>query len=361
MKFENPDSRRFFYLLIFLTGLTAYFLLSPYLATIVFSLVTVTMFVPLYNRILKWVRGREALATTLVLLTIFLLILVPVGVVINLIVSQAGEIQRDVSKLLAGKTDNLNVEEVLSYVNGMLQSIPYLGEEINLTVAQIQEWVQGVLNPIFSFLADWVLQLGSSSAELLGKLVIFIAILAVMFSRYGDFIQLVKDLSPLDDDLDQHYIDKITVMTKSMVLGVFIIALAQGLATGLLLWITGVKYVAFLTLICIFLSILPAGSQILIVPIGVGLLLMGQMWQGVVLLTGSLLGVASIDNVLRPLLVPKESELNIALVLLSVFGGLHLFGFLGIIYGPVVMIFLVTTVEIYLEHFRGEVANGASK
>ncbi|MCB0314762.1 MAG: AI-2E family transporter, partial [Calditrichaeota bacterium] len=49
---------------------------------------------------------------------------------------------------------------------------------------------------------------------------------------------------------------------------------------------------------------------------------------------------------------PKETELNSALILLSAFGGLNLFGFLGIIYGPVIMIFLVTTIEIYLEHYR---------
>ncbi|HQU73272.1 MAG: AI-2E family transporter [Calditrichaeota bacterium] len=352
MKFESQDSRRFFYLLLLAAGTTAYFLLSPYLATIVFSLVTVTMFMPVYNRILKWFKGREALSTAAVILVIFLLILGPLALVVNLTVTQAAEIQRDVTGLLAGKTDGLDLDIALEYVNGMINKLPFLTEEMVITADQVRAWIQDILNPIFSFLADWALQLGSSGAELMIKMVIFIAILAVMFSRYGRFLQLVKDLSPLDDDLDQHYIDRITVMTKSMVLGVFIIAIVQGLMTGILFWITGVKYVAFLTLISIFLSILPAGSQILAVPVGIGLLLMGNIWQGVVLIAGSLLGVGSIDNILRPFLVSRESELNIALLLLSVFGGVNLFGFLGIIYGPVVMIFLVTTIEIYLDHFR---------
>ena len=71
-----------------------------------------------------------------------------------------------------------------------------------------------------------------------------------------------------------------------------------------------------------------------------------------VLLIGSLLVVGNLDNVLRPRLVSKDSEMSTALILLSAFGGLNLFGFLGVIYGPVVMIFLVTTIEIYLEYYQ---------
>ncbi|MDX1521389.1 MAG: AI-2E family transporter, partial [Anaerolineae bacterium] len=88
------------------------------------------------------------------------------------------------------------------------------------------------------------------------------------------------------------------------------------------------------------------------IPIGVALLAFGQIWQGILVLVGSTLIVSNIDNLLRPRLVSKDANLSPALVLLSAFGGLSLFGFLGVIYGPVVMIFLITTVEIYLEHYQ---------
>jgi len=63
-----------------------------------------------------------------------------------------------------------------------------------------------------------------------------------------------------------------------------------------------------------------------------------------------LLVVANIDTVLRPVLVPKAAYLNPALLMLSVFGGLGLMGFIGLIYGPVIMILLVTSVEVYTKY-----------
>ena len=92
--------------------------------------------------------------------------------------------------------------------------------------------------------------------------------------------------------------------------------------------------------------------NVITVPAGIVLIAFGSGWQGLLVIIGGLLVVSNIDTILRPLLVPKEANINSALVLIGALGGLHLFGFLGVIYGPVVMIFLVTTVEIYLEHYR---------
>ena len=90
------------------------------------------------------------------------------------------------------------------------------------------------------------------------------------------------------------------------------------------------------------------------IPAGITLVVFGSVWQGLLVLLGGLVVVSNIDTFLRPMLVPKEASLNPALVLIGALGGLRLFGFLGVIYGPVVMIFLVTTIEIYLEHYRYE-------
>jgi predicted PurR-regulated permease PerM len=152
--------------------------------------------------------------------------------------------------------------------------------------------------------------------------------------------------------LDQKYVDRVTAMTRAMVKGIFVIAVAQGVIAGLFFWIAGVKYAIFWMVLAIFFSILPLGANVIAIPIGIVLLVIGDIWQGVLVILGSVFIVSNIDNLLRPRLVAKEAELNSALVLLSAFGGLKLFGFLGVVYGPVIMIFLVTTVEIYLEHYR---------
>jgi predicted PurR-regulated permease PerM len=91
---------------------------------------------------------------------------------------------------------------------------------------------------------------------------------------------------------------------------------------------------------------------ILTVPVGLVNIFFGDTWQGALIRAGSLFFVSSLDNWLRPKLVSKEAYLNPALVLLSASGGISLFGFLGIVYGPIIMILFVTTIEVYLTYYR---------
>ena len=349
MPIKTHDNRGFFYLLLAFAGLSAYWLLEPYLATIIFSIVVVVMFNSLYHWFLRRTKNRESLSISLTLLTICLTGLVPLVLVINVTVSQAIQFKEEVTTMVAG--NNVSVTNVISEVNHWIAKIPF-GNIEPITEEKIIDTVRGIIQPITRFLADRAVQLGSSSADLITKFIIFLTLVGTLFPKYPKLIQLVKDLSPLDDSLDQKYLDRMIAMTRSMVKGVFVIALAQGVAAGFFYWIVGVKYVFFWTLLAIFLSILPLGSHVISVPMAIVLLAMGNIWQGVVLLIGSLLVVGNLDNVLRPRLVSKDSEMSTALILLSAFGGLNLFGFLGVIYGPVVMIFLVTTIEIYLEYYQ---------
>ena len=83
---------------------------------------------------------------------------------------------------------------------------------------------------------------------------------------------------------------------------------------------------------------------------GIVLIVSGSTWQGIFVIAAFLLVVANIDTVLRPVLMPKGAYLNPALVILSVFGGLGLMGFVGIIYGPVIMILLTTSIDVYTKY-----------
>lgn len=85
-------------------------------------------------------------------------------------------------------------------------------------------------------------------------------------------------------------------------------------------------------------------------PVGIVLIVSGSTWQGIFVIAAFLLVVANIDTVLRPVLMPKGAYLNPALVILSVFGGLGLMGFVGIIYGPVIMILLTTSIDVYTKY-----------
>ena len=158
-------------------------------------------------------------------------------------------------------------------------------------------------------------------------------------------------LSPLSDEVDRLYLHKIKAMVWSMFVGMFVIAIGQGLIMGLLYWFAGVPYLGPLTLISIVAAMLPLGASLIALPVGIVSLLLGNYIPALIILAGYLLIVANIDNLVRPRLVSKDAYLSFAAVMVSALGGYALFGFFGVIYGPVLMILFQTTVDVYQEHY----------
>ncbi|MFS8158940.1 MAG: AI-2E family transporter, partial [Candidatus Roizmanbacteria bacterium] len=158
--------------------------------------------------------------------------------------------------------------------------------------------------------------------------------------------------SLMENNIDQTYINRALSITKSMVTGTFLVAAAQGALGGVFAWMAGLDYILTLTIIMIIFSVIPLlGTGLITIPIGIYLLATGNYWQGAIMLLGQALFVSTIDNVLRSYLSPKEAGLHPGLLLLSFFGGIQVFGPIGIIYGPVLMILFVTSVEMYLVHY----------
>lgn len=101
------------------------------------------------------------------------------------------------------------------------------------------------------------------------------------------------------------------------------------------------------------------GISFVVLPMGIILILSGDVWQGILILAGFYGFVNWLDNLLRPRLVPKEAHLNPMLLILSVFGGLALSGLMGVIYGPVIMILFVTTIEMYVAYYQDTPPTGS--
>ena len=192
---------------------------------------------------------------------------------------------------------------------------------------------------------------GASIPDLISRLFIFLGIVGALLPNYHPFVQRLKRLSPLDDRVDDLFLHQIKLTVWSMFLGIFVIAVAQGLATGLLFWLAGVPYTPLLTLVAVVASMLPLGASLVALPVGIVLLIVGNYSGAAIVLLGYFVIVSNIDSILRPRLVSKEAYLNFALVWLSALGGYELFGFFGVVYGPVLMILFLTVLEVYETYY----------
>lgn len=345
---RSPVERRFFTVLFLVVAAASAYFIRDYLLLMVSAFFLALICQPAYRHLLSLFGGRRWAALTALYVALVLIVLVPltaVGAMVYDIVYDftAGA---DTGNLGAG----LSLAWAVERLNEALARIP--GLDYQVSVDQAVEQIKNGGNALKAGLFLGIQGLGSGLVSLVPALFITFSLFNAVTVNYDRMRRFLLDLSPLDDEIDRLYITRIKAMSLSMARGTLIIALVQGGITGLLLWIAGVKYAAFLGLLAVIASIIPLGAGVIAIPIGIALILTGSLWQGLLQILGSLLITSNVDNVLRPKLVSKEASLHPVLVLVGLFAGLSAFGIMGAIYGPVIMIIMVTTVDVYLDYFR---------
>jgi predicted PurR-regulated permease PerM len=330
-----------FYLLLAVLVALSFWLIRSYLDIIAFSLMAVVIVKPLYDRILRWVRGRTGLAVSLTLVAIALAIVVPLWLAMNIISGQLQEFIAVMQQPGGAAVITAKISAALKQRFGA-QLPPEQQQQLNNLAVSAATW-----------LAGRVVNLGMAIPDLISRLFIFTGILGTLLPNYHETVRRIKQLSPLDDRIDDIFLNKIKLTIWAMFLAIFVIAVAQGLLMGLFIWLAGVPFTSLWTVIAVVAAMLPLGASLVALPLGGVQLLLGNYTSGVIVLAGYLLVVSNLDSFIRPRLVPKEANLNFVLVLLSALGGYQLFGFFGVVYGPVLMILLLTALEVYLQEYAG--------
>lgn len=344
---KYEQSRYFFLILFIAIGYLSYLVLQPFLGIILLALITVAVFEPMYELYFNRVSKRKTVSTFLTILSIILIVVIPIIVLADIVYQQALVFNEDVQEIISG--DSFTYDSIIEDINEALSDVP---GEYELTEEEVREGVQEIIQPVSEYIVNRLIILSSSTFTIIANTIVYFTLLASLLPNTKRIMKFVKEVSPLPNNLDMIYITRVRAMTVSMVQGTFIVAIVQGLVSGVFFYIAGVPYVAFWTLLVIFFSIIPVGSGIITIPIGIFEIVTGNVVGGAFLILSNILIVTNIDNYLRPQLVSKDAQLHPALTLLGVLGGIQTFGFLGIVYGPVIMIMLVTSIEIYLKHYR---------
>ena len=353
MKIETSKEKLFFYGLLLLIGYGVYLLVKPYISVTILAYITAVLFDPVYEWFNRVFKKRSGWAAGLTVVVVLITVLLPVILMIQVTISQIISFNKDLNEVITN--NKVDLSGLIASVNDSLDQIP--GIDYRLSQDRVYESAAEGSKSIANFLLGKAINIGSSSVDWFGKSILFIILLFAFLPTQKDVVTYLKRLSPLKDSLDNLYAVRIQAMAKSMIFGSLVIAVVQGVLAGIFLAIAGVKYIWFLTLLMIFFGIIPLGATTISIPIGIALLVFGQIWQGLLVILGSILIVGNIDNVIRPMLVSKDAEVHPALLILAVFGGLRFFGLWGVIYGPVLVILLTTTLEIYLEYSNNKNKN----
>lgn len=331
--------------------IAALYFLKNYIILIVLAAIVAFIFNPVYQSFIR--KGRKpSSAAALTLLLTFLSIIIPLTFLIAITTVQVAHLL-DVIKTNTADLDLGNLgQQIIDSINNLLKSI---GIGFQLTPEYISSTLSSAVESVGSRLLENVWSSINGIFGFITIAIIYIYVFMSILINQNKITQVVHQINPLGRQISELYLQRMGSMTKAMVRGQFIIATMQGLTDAALLYLAGMHYAFFFfAIILIALSIIPLGGGILVLPIGVIMLFTGNIVGGLIVILGHLLIVTNIDNVMRPRLVPEDTRLDPALTLLAVFSGVALFGFIGIVLGPVIMIVLVTTLQVYLEVFKGE-------
>jgi predicted PurR-regulated permease PerM len=264
----------------------------------------------------------------------------------------------NITSIILEQANNLRVENNTT-IDYLENAITWFNNQMNILNLPVQITLQEVImdfrssisaiaNNIFSAVSS----ISSFSIDTLFKLMIFYGLTYTIIPNFEKIIEFIKKISPLDEEITSLYIDRVFKTAKAMVWGVLIVAIAQGLSAGLLFYILGTPYPSLIALLVAIVSFIPLlGTGLVTFPIGAIYILTGQIWKGIVVILYQLVVVGNVDGILRAKLIPKDVSMPIFISFIAIFGGLAIWGILGLVYGPVIFILLLTTVEVIKKYY----------
>lgn len=346
--FGTTMSRWFFGACILWMLYLGYQLIAPYLVPIFLAVVLVVVAGPLYQSLLEFLGGREAMASGITCLLLLVIIVVPFLFVTSIIATQALSLYATLNEEF--KADQLahTIRDNLGHLGPAMDN---LHDILGVTRADILQGTGDLLRKVSNFLYA---NLANLLAGVTNLVIGFALMLFVTFYLLKDgtaLLDRVLDLSPLPPELNHRVRSDMTRSIQSTIRGTVVLAILQGIAGGLGFYIFGVPKALFWGTVMIFASVVPlVGTALVWLPAGIYLMVLGTWGQavGVMFWCGAagMLG----DNVLRPRLIGGAS-LHPLLTFFSVLGGLSLFGMVGLILGPLVLAVLLSLLEVYQRYF----------
>ena len=330
--------------------LFAGYFLRAFFVLIVVAAVGAYLFTPLFNRFNR--RLGTGMSATCTLLTALAIVAVPIGLLVVLAIVQISRMIDSVAGWV--KTTDLSGlgDKVLHLVNELAARIPFV--HITITADMLHRAIVTGAQHAGQALLHFLQSAPGGIAAAVTYSIIFLYVFLALLVNREKVLTLIGQLNPLGDEVTDLYLKKAGAMVRGTVNGQFVIALCQGVSGAASIYIGGFHHGFFIFAVLLTaLSIIPLGSGVVTIPFGIGMIFYGNIVGGAFVVLFHMVVITNIDNFLRPILVPKDARLNSALMLLSVFAGIAMFGPWGIVIGPVLMILIVTTVDVYLAVYKG--------
>jgi predicted PurR-regulated permease PerM len=344
---EKKLSRYFFLAVLIGTTVVFFRMVRIFLVPILLAAVFATIFYPLYEGLLRRLRGKKTLAAFLCCLLLFLGLIIPLYIVADMVTREAIDFYHASQKQLA-EFMKTGPQGPLS----RLRTLPFM-RDLKLDQIDWQSALQDAASTAGTFAATVIKRTSQGTVQVIVLLFMTLFTMFYFFRDGKDLLRRVRFLIPLDREYKNALAKRFTSVARATVKGTLLIALVQGTLSGLTLWIFGVGSPILWGVVATLLSIIPlVGAWLVLYPAAFVQILTGHLWQGIGILIVTILVIVNVDNLMRPRLVGQETGMHDLMVFFSTLGGISMFGPTGFILGPLVAALFLSVLDIYSAEFR---------
>ncbi len=343
MKSRALENKTFLLLLV-VVSLAFAWILWPFYSAVFWGAILAMLFAPLNRRLLRAMPRRRNLAALCTLLVILLIVILPVAMITTSLVQEAAFVYQ---KLQSGE---INIASYLQKIFGQLPdwALSLLDRFGLANIGAVQEKLAAAATQGSKTMAAQAISFGQNTFDFLVSFCVMLYLLFFLLRDGSGLAARIRDAVPLAPEHKRHLFGKFTTVIRATVKGNIAVAAAQGALGGITFWLLGIHAPVLWGVLMAFLSLLPAvGAGLVWGPVALYLFATGAVWPAAILVFVGVAVIGLVDNILRPLLVGKDTKMPDYVVLLSTIGGMALFGLNGFVIGPVVAAMFMATWSLF--------------
>lgn len=324
---------RSFLVMLILVSLAFGWILLPFYGAVLWGTAMAIVFAPLNRRLLGLLGQRRTPAALASIVIILLLVILPLTLVAASLVQEGTALYARVKS--GDFSFNVYVQQIYAALPGWLTQ---LLDRVGLgNLPLLQQKLVAALNQGSQVLAGKVLGFGQDTFDFLVGFFISLYLMFFLLRDGEALARRIRNALPLHGRYKRELGEKFATVIRATVKGNIVVAALQGALGGLAFWFLGVHAPVLWAVLMAFLSLLPAvGAGLVWLPVALYFLATGAVWAGIGLIAYGVLVIGLVDNLLRPLLVGKDTKMPDYVVLISTLGGMAIFGLNGFVIGPLI-------------------------
>lgn len=338
---------RFFLIMLVLVSLAFMFVLAPFWGCIFWACALTVIFYPVQRRVLRLIGHKPNRAALLTLLFCMLVVILPVLAVGAAFIQEGASFY---DKIQRGEINPAG------FIDAIRQAFPVVSEflaRFGIEADGIREKLSSAAVEASRLLAKEALSIGQNTFGFILSLCLMLYLSFFLLREGHHLVELLVKALPLGDQRERLLIAKFAEVTRATVKGNLVVAVVQGALGGLIFWLLGLPAPVLWGVVMAFLSLLPAvGAALVWLPVSLYWYATGEWVIATILVAYGAMVIGLADNILRPLLVGRDTKLPDYLVLFSTLGGITLLGINGFVLGPMVAALFLVFWQIFIDEFQ---------